>query len=55
MYEGYGSVPLHGVRDLVNVNSSLVEEVVEDVVIDQCLLSLLLVAKDEVDPLVEVG
>ncbi len=52
MHEGYGCAPLHWV---VNIHSSFVEEVMEYIVIGQCLVALLLVAKDQVYPLVEVG
>ena len=45
---------LHGFLNLVNVHCSLVEEMVEDIVSRQSFLSSLLVAEDEVNPLVEV-
>ncbi len=54
MNERDDSVPLHGVRDLVNVHCSLVEEMVEDVVTQHGVLPSLLEPEDQVNPLVEV-
>ena len=55
MYKGDDGHFLHGVIDLVDVHGSLVEQVVEDIVRSQGLFPSLLVAEDEVDPLVEVS
>jgi len=46
---------LHGVLYLVQFHHALIEQVVEDIVVQQGLLPLLLIARDEVNPLVEVG
>lgn len=53
--EADGGRLLQRVVDVVDVNLSLVEEVVEDVDGLHGWRALLLVAEDEVDPLVEVG
>ena len=55
MYERDGGISLDRVFYLVNVHSSFVEEMVEDVVSFESFFSVLFVPKDEVNPLVEVG
>ncbi len=46
VYERNGSILLHGVFNLINVHSTLVEQVVEDIVAGQSLLPLLTVTED---------
>ena len=55
MYERDGGISLDRVLNLVNVDGALIEEVVEDVVSLESLVPGLLVAKDQVYPLVKVG
>lgn len=55
MYERDGGISLDRVLNLVNVNRALIEEVVEDVVSLESLIPGLLVAKDQVYPLMKVG
>ena len=54
MYERDSGVSLDWIINLVNVHGSLVEEMMEDVRFES-FFSILLVAKDEVYPLTEVG
>lgn len=55
VYERDGSIPLDRVLYLVHIHCALVKEMVEHVVCFQRLLSVLFVAKDEVNPLVEMS
>jgi len=52
--EGDDRQLLHGVLYLVDVHRTLIEEMMEDIVSCQRLVPALLVAEDEVNPLVEV-
>lgn len=53
--EANGGGLLQWVVDVVDIHLTLVEKVVEDVDGFHCSGTLLLVAKDQVDPLMEVG
>lgn len=53
--EPNGGCLLQGVVDVVDVHLALIEKVVEDVDSVHCCGALLLVAKDQIDPLVQVG
>ena len=55
VYERDGGISLNRVLNLVNVHRALIEEVVKDVVSLESLVSCLLVAKDQVYPLMKVG
>jgi hypothetical protein len=54
VYKRYSGISLDGILNLINVHSSFIEEMMEDVVSLEGFLSGLLVAKDKIDPLMKV-
>lgn len=55
MYERNCCISLDRVLNLINIHSSFIEEMVEDIVSLESFLSSLFITKDQVNPLMKVS